>query len=118
MWQLDELDEWRALAYDNSKTYKDKAKIYPGRHIKRNKVLREGEEVLLFNSRLQFFPSKLKSRWSEPFKVTKVFPYGTLEILHSEKITFKENGQQVKVHLGGPMDRNKEVIYLQEVDDE
>ncbi|XP_031108442.1 uncharacterized protein LOC116012911 [Ipomoea triloba] len=49
---------------------------------------------------LRLFPGKLKSRWTGPYIVTKVFPYGTLEIMHPEKGTFKVNGHQVKKYYG------------------
>nr|GFA38708.1 reverse transcriptase domain-containing protein [Tanacetum cinerariifolium] len=37
-------------------------------------------EVLLFNSRLKIFSGKLKTRWSGPFTITRVFPYGIIEL--------------------------------------
>ncbi|XP_031099701.1 uncharacterized protein LOC116003900 [Ipomoea triloba] len=49
---------------------------------------------------LRLFPGKLKSRWTGPYIVTKVFPYGTLEIMHPEKGSFKVNGHQVKKYYG------------------
>nr|GEX12922.1 reverse transcriptase domain-containing protein [Tanacetum cinerariifolium] len=39
-----------------------------------------GDRVLLFNSRLKIFSGKLKSRWSGPFTISHVFPYGTVEL--------------------------------------
>lgn len=57
-------------------------------------------KVLLFNSRLKFFAGKLKSRWSGPYIVQKVFPYGVLEVMHPEtKKTEKVNGHRVKQYL-------------------
>ena len=55
--------------------------------------------MLLFNSRLKFFPRKLKSRWLGPFVITQVFPYGNVELTHPEKGTFKVNGQRVKPYF-------------------
>ena len=49
--------------------------------------------MLLFNSRLKLFLGMLKSRWSGPFVITQVFPYGSVELIHPEKGTFKVNGQ-------------------------
>ncbi|XP_031091002.1 uncharacterized protein LOC115995999 [Ipomoea triloba] len=37
LWQLDELEEWRTLAYENSKAYKERTKVYHDRHKKRAK---------------------------------------------------------------------------------
>ncbi|KAJ6885479.1 TMV resistance protein N-like [Populus alba x Populus x berolinensis] len=60
-----------------------------------------GQQVLLFNSRLRLFPGKLKSRWSGPFTVVKVFPYGAVEVTHDEKGTFTVNGQRLKHYRNG-----------------
>ncbi|XP_070034933.1 uncharacterized protein [Nicotiana tomentosiformis] len=66
--QLNELDEFRFHAYSSSSLYKDKMKYFHDKYI-RNKEFKEGDLVLLFNSRLQMFPGKLKSKWSGPFEV-------------------------------------------------
>ena len=69
--------------------------------------------MLLFNSRLKLFPGKLRSRWSGPFKVKKVFPYGTIEIKHPEKGTFKVNGHRLKLYEGDTrVFKEKEEINL------
>ena len=70
--QLSELDEFRNEAYENARIYKEKTKAWHDKHITR-KEFAAGQQVLLFNSRLKLFPGKLKSRWSGPFTVTKVF---------------------------------------------
>jgi len=36
--------------------------------------------VLLINSRLKLFPGKLKSKWSGPYVVKEVKPYGAIEL--------------------------------------
>ena len=72
--QLNELEEFRNEAYENAKIYKEKTKAWHDKHIVR-KEFELGQRVLLFNSRLKLFPGKLKSRWSRPFTVTRVFPY-------------------------------------------
>jgi hypothetical protein len=69
--------------------------------------------VLLFNSRLRLFPGKLKSRWSGPFKVVKVYPYGAIEVNDPDSdITFKVNGQRLKPYYGGESERPTESIPL------
>lgn len=92
LWHLNELGEWRLMAYDNSKDYKENSKTYHDRFIKQGKVLKEGDEVLLFNAQLKFFPGKLKSRWSGPFTITQVLPFGTFEVEHPMRGRFKVNG--------------------------
>ena len=55
--------------------------------------------MLLYDSRLRLFPGKLKSRWFGPFTITKIFPYGAVEVTHPEKGTFKVNGQRLKPYI-------------------
>lgn len=49
----------------------------------------------MFNSRLKLFPKMLKSMWSGSFVVTKVCSYSAMEVTHSEKGTFKDNGHRL-----------------------
>nr|GEU66658.1 reverse transcriptase domain-containing protein [Tanacetum cinerariifolium] len=77
--QLNELNELRDHAYENSLIYKEKTKRIHDAKIK-NRVFNVGDQVLLFNSRLKIFFGKLKSRWSRPFTIVQVFPYGTIEL--------------------------------------
>ena len=57
--------------------------------------------MLLFNSRLKLFPGKLRSRWSGPFTVTKVYPYGAIEVFSGNTGLFKVNGQRLKHYFDG-----------------
>nr|GEW07820.1 reverse transcriptase domain-containing protein [Tanacetum cinerariifolium] len=77
--QLNELSELRDQAYENSMIYKERTKKLHDSKIK-NRILNVGNQVLLFNSRLKIFSRKLKIRWSGPFTITHVFPYGTIEL--------------------------------------
>jgi len=77
--QLNELEEIRLDACESSKIYKDRTKRWQDKFINRH-GFREGDLVLLLNSRLKPFPGKLRSRWSGPFKVIRVYPYGAIEI--------------------------------------
>jgi len=82
------------------------------RHLKGNKTFKCGDQVLLFNSRLRLFPGKLKSRWSGPFTVREVFPYGTIEIEDKGRV-WKVNGHRLKHYVSGaPVEEFKEVVYL------
>jgi len=57
-------------------------------------------KVLLYNARLKFFPGKLRSRWSGPFEIIRVFPYGAVELENPEtQHQFKVNGYFVKPYL-------------------
>ncbi|GJT06524.1 reverse transcriptase domain-containing protein [Tanacetum coccineum] len=77
--QLNELNKLRDQAYENSLIYKEKTKRICDSKIK-NHVFNVGDQVLLFNHRLKIFSGKLKSRWSRPFTIAQVYPYGTVEL--------------------------------------
>ncbi|GJZ14146.1 reverse transcriptase domain-containing protein [Tanacetum coccineum] len=98
--QLNELNELRDHAYENSLIYKEKTKRIHDSKIK-NHVFNVGDQVLLFNSRLKMFSGKLKSRWSGPFTIAHVFPYGTVELSQNSRPNFKVNGHRIKHYFGG-----------------
>nr|GFC11672.1 reverse transcriptase domain-containing protein [Tanacetum cinerariifolium] len=96
---MNELNELRDHAYENSLIYKEKTKRIHDSKIK-NRVFNVGDQVLLFNSRLKIFSGKLKSRWSGPFTIAKVFPYGTVELSQANGPNFKVNGHRIKHYFG------------------
>ncbi|GJT47095.1 reverse transcriptase domain-containing protein [Tanacetum coccineum] len=98
--QLNKHNELRDQAYDNSLIYKEKTKKLHDSKIK-NRIFNVGDRVLLFNSRLKIFSRKLKTRWSGPFTITQVFPYGTIELSQPDGPNFKVNGHRVKHYFGG-----------------
>ncbi|RDX83816.1 putative mitochondrial protein, partial [Mucuna pruriens] len=114
--QLQELDELRLEAYENSRIYKQKIKRFHDQQILR-KEFRVGQKVLLFNSRLKLIAGKLRSRWDGPFVITNVFPHGAVQLKdeHSNS-TFQVNGHQIKpFHEGpAPITHDMEIISLME----
>ncbi|GJU20672.1 reverse transcriptase domain-containing protein [Tanacetum coccineum] len=98
--QLNELNELRDQAYENSLIYKERTKKLHDSKIK-NRIFNVGDQVLLFNSRLKIFSGKLKTRWSGPFTITEVFPYGTAKLSHSDGSNFKVNCHRLKHYFGG-----------------
>nr|GEU62990.1 reverse transcriptase domain-containing protein [Tanacetum cinerariifolium] len=99
-----QLNELRDQAYENSLIYKVKAKKLRDSKIK-NRIFNVGDWVLLFNSHLKIFSRKFKTRWSGPFTITKVFPYGTVELSQPDGPNFKVNGHRVKHYFGGDAPR-------------
>jgi hypothetical protein len=97
---LNELAELRDQAYENSLIYKEKTKRIHDAKIK-DCVFNVGDRVLLFNSRLKIFSGKLKTRWSGPFTISQVFPYGTIELAQNDGPNFKVNGHRIKHYFGG-----------------
>nr|GFA56577.1 reverse transcriptase domain-containing protein [Tanacetum cinerariifolium] len=96
--QINELNGLRDQAYENSLIYEEKIKRLHDTKIK-DLVFNIGDRVLLFNSRLKIFSRKLKSRWSGPFTISQVYPYGTVELSQPDGPNFKVNGHRLKYIL-------------------
>ncbi|GJX64952.1 reverse transcriptase domain-containing protein [Tanacetum coccineum] len=94
------LNELRDQAYENSLIYKERTKKLHDSKIK-DHIFNVGDQVLLFNSRLKILSGKLKTRWSDLFTITKVFPYGTAKLSHSDGSNFKVNCHRLKHYFGG-----------------
>ena len=107
--QLNELEELRNEAHDNARIYKDKTKKWHDQWILR-KVFREGDQVLLFNSKLRLFLGKLKSKWSGPYTVVSSTTFGAVTLKIDAGEEFKVNGQRLKNYLG--REKRKEELQL------
>ncbi|XP_049394762.1 uncharacterized protein LOC125859070 [Solanum stenotomum] len=94
--------------------YKEKInKWHDAKILKREFKL--GNWVLLYNSRLRLFPGKLKSKWSGPFRVTRVLTNGAIEVEGQEGPAFKVNGQRLKLYFGEFQEISLvEVVYLED----
>ncbi|RDX64482.1 hypothetical protein CR513_56962, partial [Mucuna pruriens] len=100
--QLQELEELYLESYEKSYIYKQRVKQFHDRRILR-KEFQVGQKVLLFNSRLKLIAGKLHSRWDGPFIITKVLPYGVVELQDEfTRSSFQVNGQQLKIFHEGP----------------
>ncbi|XP_070001906.1 uncharacterized protein [Nicotiana sylvestris] len=108
--ELHELEEFRYLAFESTKLYKERMKrLHDQNIVERN--FKPGDMVLLYNSRLRLFPGKLESRWSGPFRVVEVFSSEAVEIAtENDSRTFRVNGQRLKPYVG--MSKKKEVSEL------
>ena len=96
---MNELEELRNDAYENSRIYKARTKAFHDKSILR-KTFDVGQKVLLYNSQLHIFPGKLRSRWTGPFIVKNVYPYGAIDIENPRNgNVFKVNGQRLKPFL-------------------
>nr|GEY61506.1 reverse transcriptase domain-containing protein [Tanacetum cinerariifolium] len=90
---------------ENYVIYKERTKKLHDFKIK-NCIFNVDDQVLLFNSRLKIFSGKLKTRWSGPFTITCVIPYGTIELSQPNGPNFKVNGHRVKHYLSGDIPSN------------
>nr|GEU35789.1 reverse transcriptase domain-containing protein [Tanacetum cinerariifolium] len=92
-------------AYENSVIYKERTKKLHDSKIN-NRIFNVGDQVLLFNSRLKIFSGKLKTSWSGPFTITRVFPCGTIELSQPNGLNFKVNVHRVKHYFCGDIPSN------------
>ncbi|XP_056860064.1 uncharacterized protein LOC130508525 [Raphanus sativus] len=98
LFQLHELDEIRMDAFESSRIYKEKTKAFHDKSILKREF-KAGDQVLLYNSRLKLFPGKLRSKWSGPFKIKEVRPYGAIVLWDKNGGNCTVNGQRVKPYM-------------------
>ncbi|GJU06618.1 reverse transcriptase domain-containing protein [Tanacetum coccineum] len=92
-----------------------KTKKWHDSRLRGDKNFKVGDKVFLFNSRFKMHPGKLKSRWYRPNVVKAVYPYGTIEIIDRNGISFKVNGQRLKKYHDEHTDaKDKEVVEFEE----
>jgi hypothetical protein len=116
--QLRELEELRLDAFHNMHIYKERTKRWHDQRVLKREF-RVGDKVLLFNSRAKLFPGKLKSRWSGPYEILQVFPYGTVELKDPSGGSFIANGQRIKIFYESELHevRTIEKIRLSDVEE-
>ncbi|XP_073152853.1 uncharacterized protein [Henckelia pumila] len=113
--ELHHLEEFRDHTYDMAVSYKEQTKRIHDRRI-RHREFKEGDDVLLFNSQLRLFPGKLKSSWSGPFKITRVYPSKAIEIKDARNESFTVNAQRIKHYVGGDVDSMPIITTLADQD--
>ncbi|TMX03631.1 hypothetical protein EJD97_015189 [Solanum chilense] len=94
---LNELDKFHLKAYESSTIYKEKMKKYHDQMIENREFL-IGDFMLLYNSRLRLFLGNLKSKWTDPFLITKVISHGVVELENKDRAKFIVNGQRIKLY--------------------
>ncbi|XP_010490378.1 PREDICTED: uncharacterized protein LOC104768149 [Camelina sativa] len=109
--QLNELDEIRMNAYESTKIYKERTKALHDKKIL-PKNFAANNLVLLFNSRLKVFPGKLRSRWSGPFRIKEVMPYGVVVLWNHDGKEFIVNGQRLKPYLVAHAPAEDSIVHL------
>ncbi|GJS29667.1 reverse transcriptase domain-containing protein [Tanacetum coccineum] len=110
---LNELVELRDEAYENTQIYKERTKKWHDSRLRGDKNFKAGDKVLIFNSRFKMHPGKLKSKWYGSCIVKIMHPYGTVEIIDKNGVSFKFNGHRLKkYHDGHINEEGKEVVEL------
>ncbi|GJS07099.1 hypothetical protein Tco_0363895 [Tanacetum coccineum] len=113
--ELNELIELKDGAYENTRIYKERTNIWHDSRLRGDKDFKFGDKVLLFNSRFKMHPGKLKSRWYGPNVVKIVYPYGTVEIIDKNGISFKVNRQRLNKYYDECIDMEyKKVVEFEE----
>ena len=118
--QLKKLQELRRDAYKNAEIYEEKTKAFHDRNIRR-RTFNVNEKVWLYNSRLELFPGKLRSRWDGPYVVVESFGNGSVLISDPKSgKQFKVNGHRLKPYLTAepPTQADKLNLHLPEVHDD
>jgi hypothetical protein len=93
-----ELEEMRLKAYENVSIYKERIKRWYDKRLKK-KEFKEGDKVLLFNSRFKTFrKGKLQNKWDGPYIVHSVLSNGAVTIMDVKGDQFMVNGQGLKVY--------------------
>jgi hypothetical protein len=91
--------KWREKAYHSVKLYKERTKRWHDKRIK-IKQFQPGDKVLLFNSRVGLFGhGRLRSKWEGPYLVLHVADHGAVTLRCDDGVTFKANGQRLKLFL-------------------
>ncbi|GJV90684.1 reverse transcriptase domain-containing protein [Tanacetum coccineum] len=91
MFQLHELDEFRHQAYEHSRLYKARSKVWHDRKLKMRKEFKHGNKVLLFHSKYKFKQPKLRSRWLGPYVLKHQYPSVYVELYGKDGKTFIVN---------------------------
>ncbi|GKE10310.1 hypothetical protein Tco_1413861 [Tanacetum coccineum] len=98
MFQLHELDELEHQAYENSRLYKARTKVWHDRKLRMRKEFKHGNKHLLFYSKYKFKQPKLRSRWLGPYIVKHQYPSGYVELHEKDGKTFIVNGHRLKLY--------------------
>jgi hypothetical protein len=88
----------RLKAYENASIYKERIKMWYDKRLKKKKF-KEGDKVLLYNSRFKTFgKGKLQSKWDGPYVVHSVPSNRAVTIMDVKVDQFMVNGQRLKVY--------------------
>ncbi|XP_076895745.1 uncharacterized protein LOC143548470 [Bidens hawaiensis] len=109
--QIHEVDELRDEVYARSWSYKECTNALHDRKLKKVKEFKCGDQVLIYNSCLKFFPGKLRSRWVGHYTVKAAFPHGAVELVDQEGRPWKVNDYRLKHYIGGLVDSIKEDVF-------
>ncbi|MBA0606420.1 hypothetical protein Godav_018880, partial [Gossypium davidsonii] len=89
MLQIDELDEWWSHVKEKPKKHDEEPKRHHDKHVNGTNQFKVGDKVLLDKTDPRLATLELDANGSNLFMVLNIFPYGTVEVSHSEFGIFK-----------------------------
>ena len=111
--QISKLQEWREKTYHSARLYKERTKRWHDHRIKQ-KEFKEGDKVLLFNSRVKLFgEGNLHSKWQGPYTIINTSSHDAVTIQDDDSNIFKANGQRLKNFLEPSHDANLEIDKIE-----
>ena len=95
---IEDLEEARTEALERTEEIQTKRKKEFDSKLPEDHGIRKGGLVLLYNNRHTQFPGKPHTRWMGPYKVTIVYPNGSLQLedLQGVWLDTRVNGSRVK----------------------
>ena len=95
---IEDLEEARTEALERREEVQIKRKKEFDSKLPEDHGIRKGGLVLLYDNRHKQFPGKLHTRWMGPYKVTTVYPNGSLQLedLQGVWLDTRVNGSRVK----------------------
>ena len=97
---LEDLEEARTEALEQTEEIQTERKKEFDSKLPEDHGIREGGLVLLYDNRHKKFPGKLHTRWMGPYKVTTIYPNGSLQLedLQGVWLDTRVNGSRVKTY--------------------
>ena len=95
---IEDLEEARTEALERTEESQVKRKKEFDSKLLEDHGIREGGLVLLYDNRHKQFSGKLHTRWMGPYKVTTIYPNGSLQLedLQGVWLDTRVNGSRVK----------------------
>ena len=83
MMVMNEMDEVHLLAFQTQEAIQKRRKEWYDRHLKdKKKSFKDGDLVLLYDSRYRKHPRKLKMHWMGPYWVVQFFDNGSIQLVN------------------------------------
>ena len=101
--QLEELEEEQFLVGFHQQVQKQREKSWHDRYIKL-RTFKENDLVLLYDSKFDKFPKKIRMHWLGCYIVKEVIDGGVVQLgkLNGELFPGRVNGSHLKLYTGGP----------------